>query len=156
MAVRGGLDLSLVLIDVDHFKRYNDHYGHLAGDDCLRAVAGHVASIVLRDSDLPARYGGEEFVLLLPGSTAPGAAEVAERLRRAVHDANLPHAASPIGRVTISLGVASLAPGQYDLPAQLVTLADQALYQAKQAGRNQIFLAAPTPAPRGQTEIYAA
>jgi len=142
LAVRRALHISVVIVDVDHFKLYNDRYGHLAGDDCLRAVAGHVAASVLRASDLPARYGGEEFVILLPNNDDKGAAVVAERLRKAVYDANLPHEASPLGRVTVSVGVAAIMPRMKDLPATLVTLADQALYEAKKGGRNQVCLAA--------------
>jgi len=142
-AVRQALDIAVVMIDVDYFKRYNDLYGHLAGDECLRAIARHVAAAGLRASDLSARFGGEEFVLLLPGNADPDAAEVAERLRRAVYNANLPHDASTLERVTISVGVASMAPGLQDVPATIMTLADQALYKAKQGGRNQVFVAAP-------------
>jgi diguanylate cyclase (GGDEF)-like protein len=147
-AVREALDISVVIVDVDYFKLYNDHYGHLAGDDCLRAIAGHVAGTVMRASDLAARYGGEEFVVLLPGNGDQGAAEVAERLRVAVWDADLAHNASHFGRVTISVGVATLAPGLDHVPATLMTLADQALYNAKQAGRNQVCVAPPVLAMR--------
>jgi diguanylate cyclase (GGDEF)-like protein len=142
-AVREAVDIAIVLVDVDHFKPYNDHYGHLAGDDCLRAVASHVGGAVLRASDLPARYGGEEFVVLLPGTSDQGATEVGERLCQAIYDADLPHAACALGRVTISVGVASIAPGLDDLPALLLTRADQSLYKAKQGGRNRVCLAAP-------------
>jgi diguanylate cyclase (GGDEF)-like protein len=152
-AVRARTDIGVVIVDVDYFKRYNDHYGHLAGDDCLRTVADRVAGAVLRASDLPARYGGEEFVVLLPGNGHQGAAEIAERLRRAVQDAALLHAASPFGQVTISVGAASMSPGLKDLPATLLTLADQALYRAKQSGRNQVCAAAPVPAVRAGAAI---
>lgn len=152
-AVRTRSDISVVIVDVDYFKRYNDHYGHLAGDDCLCAIADRVAGAVLRASDLSARYGGEEFVVLLPGNGQQGAAELAERLRRAVHDAALPHAASPFGQVTISVGAASMVPTLKDLPATLLTLADQALYKAKQAGRNQVCTAATAPASRAGAAI---
>jgi len=141
IAVREQLNIAVVIVDVDYFKFYNDHYGHLAGDDCLRAIASHLGGAVLRASDLPARYGGEEFVILLPGTTDHGAAEMADRVRRAVHTANLPHAASPLGRLTVSLGAASMAPTLTDLPTTLITRADQALYRAKQAGRNQLCMA---------------
>ncbi len=146
-AVRLAMDISVVILDVDYFKKYNDHHGHLAGDECLRAIAGHVAGAVLRASDLPARYGGEEFVVLLPNTGDQGAAEVAERLRGAIFESNLAHGASPLGRVTISVGVASIAPGLKDLPATLMNLADEALYKAKQRGRNRVCVA--PPASRG-------
>jgi diguanylate cyclase (GGDEF)-like protein len=142
-AVREAVDIAVLLVDIDHFKHYNDHYGHLAGDDCLRAVAAHVGAAVLRASDLPARFGGEEFVVLLPGNGDQGAADVAERLCHSVYDANLPHEASTFGRVTISVGVASVAPGLTDLPEMLMTRADEALYKAKQDGRNQVCVAMP-------------
>jgi len=154
-AVRGALDIALVIVDVDYFKRYNDHYGHLAGDDCLRTVARHAAGAVLRDSDLAARYGGEEFVVLLPGTSDQGAIEVAERLRSAVYEANLPHAASGLGRLTVSVGVASMAPGLQDLPAKLMTMADQALYKAKQGGRNQVHVAPPPHGVHGGTAMVS-
>jgi diguanylate cyclase (GGDEF)-like protein len=154
LAVREAREIAVVLIDVDHFKRYNDHYGHLAGDDCLRAVAEYVGSAVLRASDLPARYGGEEFVLLLPGTSDHGAAEVADRLCRAVHGAGMPHEASPFGRVTVTAGVASLAPGLHDTPAMLIARADQALYLAKENGRNQVSIAAPAPPVRGGAAAF--
>jgi diguanylate cyclase (GGDEF)-like protein len=155
-AVREARDIAVALVDVDHFKRYNDHYGHLAGDDCLRAVAGHVAGAVLRASDVAARYGGEEFVLLLAGNSDHGASEIAHRLCHAVYDAAIPHAESALGRVTISVGVASLAPGLDDRPAMLLVRADQALYKAKQAGRNQVCVATPTQPVRGGTAVFSA
>ena len=155
MAVREQLNIAVVIVDVDYFKLYNDYYGHLAGDDCLRATASHIAAAVQRAADLPARYGGEEFIILLPGTTEYGAAEIADRARQAVQAANLPHAASPLGRVTISLGAASMAPTLADLPTTLITRADQALYRAKQAGRNQLCVAAlgtHAPAERQKAE----
>jgi diguanylate cyclase (GGDEF)-like protein len=142
-AVREAVDIAVLLVDIDHFKHYNDHYGHLAGDDCLRGVAAHVGAAVLRASDLPARFGGEEFVVLLPGNSDQGAADVAERLCHSVYDAKMPHEASTFGRVTISVGVASVAPGLTDMPDMLMTRADEALYKAKQDGRNQVCVAMP-------------
>jgi diguanylate cyclase (GGDEF)-like protein len=137
-AARETADIALLMIDVDYFKLYNDRNGHLRGDDCLRAVASCLSGALARDTDMVARYGGEEFVALLAGTTEDGARIVAERVRNAVLDANIPHAASPFGQVTISIGVASMAPAKDDNPHALITLADQALYDAKAAGRNQV------------------
>jgi len=131
--------MSLIILDVDHFKAYNDHYGHQAGDECLRALAEVLADRVKRPSDLDARYGGEEFVCLLPETENEGAEQVAERLRAAVADRDIPHAHSPVApHVTISLGVATMMPGPGGTPDQLAQLADQLLYQAKRSGRNRV------------------
>lgn len=131
--------LSLIILDVDHFKAFNDHYGHQAGDECLRAVAEVLADQVLRPSDLVARYGGEEFVCLLPDTANDGAVQVAERLRDAVVRLGIPHASSPIApHVTISLGVATAFPCTEANPEQLTQLADRLLYQAKRSGRNRV------------------
>ncbi len=137
-AARETADIALLMIDVDYFKLYNDRNGHLRGDDCLRAVASCLSGALVRNSDVVARYGGEEFVALLAGTTEDGARMVAERVRQAVLDANIPHPASPFGQVTVSIGVASMAPAKGDNPHALITLADQALYDAKAAGRNQV------------------
>jgi diguanylate cyclase (GGDEF)-like protein/hemerythrin-like metal-binding protein len=129
--------LSLLMLDVDHFKRYNDHYGHLEGDDCLRSVARSVAAAVRRSGDLVARYGGEELVVLLPDTDLPGACQVAENIRRGVEQLALPHGTSPVtGHVTLSIGVAAGAPGPLCSAEDLLAAADQALYRAKAAGRN--------------------
>lgn len=134
--------LSLLLIDVDHFKPYNDLYGHLAGDDSLRAVSAVTRRIAThRGGDFAARYGGEEFAVLLPNTPAAGAAQVAERLREAIGELQLPHAASPDGRVTVSIGVAELSPGDNITTAEgMIHRADQALYAAKQHGRNRVAI----------------
>ncbi|AWK88062.1 diguanylate cyclase [Azospirillum thermophilum] len=130
--------LSLIMLDVDHFKAFNDHYGHQAGDECLRAVAEVLAEQVKRPSDLVARYGGEEFVCLLPETENEGAILVAERLRDAVARLGIPHASSPVApHVTISLGVATALPTSDTSPESLSQLADQLLYQAKRSGRNR-------------------
>jgi diguanylate cyclase (GGDEF)-like protein len=131
--------LSLVLIDVDHFKRYNDHYGHPAGDDCLVAVARHIGDQALRPGDLAARIGGEEFALLLPRTDTPAARLVAERLRASLEQARLPHIEAPLGIVTASVGVASPGdPGSADAGRDLYRAADEALYRAKRGGRNRV------------------
>ncbi|HUS67335.1 MAG TPA: diguanylate cyclase [Kofleriaceae bacterium] len=135
---REGTELSLLLIDVDFFKRYNDHYGHLAGDDCLRRVAAALRDSAHRAADLVARYGGEEFVILMGHTDAPGAAQVAETARRAIEELAIAHARSDAASVvTISLGSATLTPGNDFEGETLIKLADGALYQAKKDGRNR-------------------
>ncbi|KQT78202.1 sensor domain-containing diguanylate cyclase [Methylobacterium sp. Leaf466] len=133
-----GRRFALILLDVDHFKLFNDRYGHSAGDDCLRAIAAILARHATGPSDVAARYGGEEFAVLLPGRTLVQALEVAEALRRGVEDLAVPHAARKdgLGRVTVSLGVAISSQAASD--AALVEAADLALYAAKEAGRNRI------------------
>lgn len=157
-ARRDGHVLSLVLIDVDCFKNYNDHYGHPAGDACLQKVAGALQSVVRRSADLVARFGGEEFVVLLPATDAADASALAERMRRQVADLQIPHAASRVAAgVTASLGVATLAPGDACQPPDLVAAADAALYRAKEQGRNRVAVApiAPTaPAASATTHQY--
>ena len=135
--------LGLMMLDIDHFKRVNDQYGHQAGDDVLRAVAGAVAGCA-RDIDLAARYGGEEMAVLLPGADVAGALVAAERVRRTVEalDTGVRDAEGNPVRVTVSLGVASLGEGPVD-GAELVAEADAALYRAKRAGRNRSEAAAP-------------
>ncbi len=135
---RNGVPLSLLMIDVDHFKAYNDHCGHPQGDACLRKVAQVLVEAVGRPGDLAARYGGEEFVCLLPEISAAGAQAVANRLMAALRRANIAHPGSPMGqRLTVSIGVAtaSILTGE---PDQLVEFADRLLYEAKDAGRNQV------------------
>lgn len=131
------LPLSLILCDIDFFKRYNDTYGHPAGDECLRQVASAINRTANREEDLVARYGGEEFAIVLSNTTAEGALKVAERIRAAVKALNLTHQPSPIGQVSLSLGVATLIPDEQSAPPLLITTADQALYQAKQQGRDR-------------------
>lgn len=145
--LRHGLPLALIMTDVDHFKSYNDHLGHQAGDDCLRRVARAHAAIVSRPGDLAARYGGEEFALILPDTDLNGAEAVAQRLRASVEELRLPHPASSVGpTVTISAGVASIIPATVGVAADLIAAADRALYQAKQTGRNRVHLASDGPA----------
>lgn len=138
-AVRQGLPLAVAMIDVDHFKAYNDNYGHPAGDDCLRQVAQSLATTAQRSSDLVARYGGEEFVVVLPSLTAQQALHVAERLRAAVADLSIPHSgnsAAPV--VTISIGLAWRTPGLNAQSTDQLVEADTLLYQAKNQGRNSV------------------
>jgi diguanylate cyclase (GGDEF)-like protein len=150
-AKRNGNSLALAMLDVDHFKSYNDFYGHQAGDQCLRAVAGLIETFGRRTGDLVARYGGEEFALLAPVTDAAEALALAQAICRELERLALPHAQSPYGVITISIGVAALVPGDDNDSGMLVRAADKALYRAKQAGRNRAQLPATgTPAPHQQ------
>ena len=141
-AQRGHTPLALIMLDVDVFKHFNDHYGHLAGDACLQALAlTLVQTGARRDGDLAARFGGEEFVVLLPGADLQAAAEVARQIQAAILQLALPHEGAPAGIVTVSFGVAGLQPQRDQLPEELVRYADRAMYRAKHAGRNRIELA---------------
>jgi len=134
--------LSVVMIDIDHFKLYNDHYGHGAGDTCLSDVARAIKSQITRSSDLAARYGGEEFLLILPETEEAGAVALAEQVRAAVDEKGLPHAASKVcDHVTLSLGAASQVPDAQTPVSALLERADQALYRAKTSGRNRVVAA---------------
>ena len=138
--------VGLLMIDVDHFKAFNDEFGHLQGDTCLRTVAGTIAGLVRRPGDLVARYGGEEFAVLLPGTDLAGAAVLAEAMRSAVMALALHHLAE-CGVVTISIGAAALRPGgDDDTGAALVYAADRALYEAKTGGRNRVCTVGPVAA----------
>ena len=135
-----GTPTALLLLDVDYFKKFNDRYGHPAGDACLQEVARILAAQVNRNRDLPARYGGEEFAVILPDTELNGAIAVAERLRHEIGARELPHQESPFGVVTASIGVAVFvrAPGDDAAPGELVAHADRHLYNAKHAGRNRV------------------
>jgi diguanylate cyclase (GGDEF)-like protein len=126
------------MIDIDHFKQFNDIYGHHAGDRCIQAVASALQSKVQRGQDHLARFGGEEFALLLPHTDLQGALHIAEQMRLAVLDLAIPHRAGAEGQVTISLGCAALSPVHGEDECKLLESADAALYQAKSAGRNQV------------------
>jgi diguanylate cyclase (GGDEF)-like protein len=134
--------VALILYDVDEFKSYNDHYGHLAGDECLKKIAAALQSCCRRAADMVARYGGEEFAMILPDTELPGAAQIAEAARDAVAKLRIPHEDASSGPyVSISGGVAAL-PRRTDMTAeQLILAADQTLYQAKHQGRNQMVSA---------------
>ncbi len=158
-AVRQRQPLSLLMIDVDHFKAYNDHYGHLAGDGALRAVAQGLKTVTHRAGDMACRFGGEEFVILLPSTDLNGAGRVAAKLIDTIAELAVPHAASPtVDRVSVSIGAASFlhegtettlgVESQFaalagDAPAELIARADAALYAAKRHGRNQVWIDAP-------------
>jgi diguanylate cyclase (GGDEF)-like protein len=130
--------VSLILSDVDHFKAFNDCYGHQAGDDCLRRVAAALSSAGRRPADLAARYGGEEFAMVLPGTAVEGAVDVAKAVSRVIGGLAIPHARSAVDRsVTLSQGIVSLIPEKETTSEHLIQHADQALYQAKQQGRNR-------------------
>jgi diguanylate cyclase (GGDEF)-like protein len=142
--LRAGTSLAFILADVDHFKHYNDHYGHQKGDDCLRAVAGAIGGAVFRPADLTARYGGEEFAIVMPNTDLIGGYSVAERVLQAVRALAIPHAASDTAtRVTLSLGVAAAVPHTESSLELLVAAADAALYRAKHSGRNRSVKAEP-------------
>ncbi len=138
---RNGSPLSLLMIDIDFFKRYNDTYGHLAGDDCLRAVAKAMAEVMQRGGDMIARYGGEEFACVLADTDAAGAQAVADRIIRAVTALAIPHEASSVApHVTVSIGFCTIQPGMQHTGDQLLACADRNLYRAKQAGRNRVHV----------------
>jgi diguanylate cyclase (GGDEF)-like protein len=137
-AARESADLSLLLIDIDQFVAFNKLYRSLAGDDCLRVVAGHISDLMRRPADLAARFGGAMFAAILPGTSEAGARDVAERLRQTIETVAIPNTGSPLHVVTISVGVASMAPQPGSSSHMLTALADQALYDAKQAGGNRV------------------
>lgn len=131
--------LSLLMIDVDYFKSFNDTFGHLAGDEALRQVAESIRACCARPSDLPARYGGEEFALVLPNTSPGGARLVAEKLRQTVLAARIAHIMpKPDSWLTVSIGLATHTPAIGSHCRQLISSADNALYQAKNNGRNQV------------------
>jgi diguanylate cyclase (GGDEF)-like protein len=135
---RAGLPLALVMVDVDHFKKYNDQYGHQAGDLCLAKVAETLSQCLRRPHEIVARYGGEEFAMILPHTSLEAALSLADKARCAILELNIPHAASSCApRVTVSLGVAAMLPDQSHSAVSLLAAADACLYLAKQGGRNR-------------------
>ena len=142
-ATRSASSLALIMIDVDCFKQYNDLYGHMAGDECLRQVGKALRMTESRTGDLAARYGGEEFAMLLPNTDVAGAMKVAEEIRKAIRELEIRHERNLPGVVTVSAGVNALMPVTDDATAsQLIGAADEALYLAKTAGRNRVQAAA--------------
>ncbi|MGB4065831.1 MAG: diguanylate cyclase [Azonexus sp.] len=141
--LRAGTSLAFILADIDHFKLYNDHYGHPKGDECLRSAAGAIGAAVFRPSDMTARYGGEEFAIVMPNTDLAGAHAVAERICVAIRALAIPHAASETApHLTLSLGVSALVPDAGNSQETLIAEADAALYRAKNSGRNRVVLAA--------------
>lgn len=144
-ALRNCTELSLIMIDIDYFKLYNDAHGHQSGDDCLKAVARALDALTHRPSDLVARYGGEEFAVILPETSPDGALAIAERMASAIRNLEISHASSEVSdHVTLSLGVATRAPRGQGTAEELLAAADAALYQAKEHGRNQVKQAPPS------------
>ncbi|OZG74440.1 diguanylate cyclase response regulator [Hahella sp. CCB-MM4] len=136
---RAGKPLSLVLLDIDHFKSYNDSLGHQQGDDSLRMVASAIARKAHRPADLAARYGGEEFAVILPETDLPGAVNIGEQIEQSVRELQIEHPSSPVCNVlTVSIGVASMVPVESSNPELLIKVADQHLYLAKNRGRGQV------------------
>ena len=143
-ALRSGVFLSVIMIDIDHFKNYNDMYGHQAGDDCLRAVAHALKRIVNRPGDLMARYGGEEFAAVLQNTDAAGAAHMGEKARAAVEALGIKHEDSlEIGVVTVSVGMATMKPERTSTANDLLKAADQGLYKSKGEGKNRVTCKTP-------------
>lgn len=144
---RSNTAMMLAMIDVDWFKKYNDHYGHPAGDDCLRTVARLIEGQVHRPGDYVARYGGEEFALISTVGSVDGARHLAQKIHDALAAIALPHEMSPFARVTVSIGLACMVPLQRDTADRLLAAADAALYEAKRQGRNRTEMAAPGAIP---------
>jgi diguanylate cyclase (GGDEF)-like protein len=142
-AVEFRLPLALLMIDVDHFKLFNDANGHLEGDDCLRMIGRVLTMAAKGESGLAARYGGEEFVVLLPNVTGKRASEIAERIRVAVEELDIRHSTAQSGRVTVSIGVASTEPPDMAGPEELLYEADANVYAAKRLGRNTVVAQVP-------------
>jgi len=139
-AQRTGVAIALIMLDIDFFKAYNDTYGHPKGDQCLREIVRIGANVLQRQADFLGRYGGEEFLIILADTTEADAQALAEKIRLAVFDADLQHQAVPLGRVTVSMGVAVQLPGQDLTAEELISQADAAMYQAKENGRNCVHV----------------
>jgi len=140
MAVRSGRELAVAMIDIDFFKKYNDHYGHLDGDDCLRSVATSLRNVMRRPNDIFSRYGGEEFACIMPETSREGASHMANKMLKAVRDAGIKHEVLEIGIVTVSIGVAYTVGQKLEATHDLLAIADERLYSAKQEGRNRAII----------------
>jgi diguanylate cyclase (GGDEF)-like protein len=151
-ALRSGWPISVIMLDIDHFKSLNDRYGHLRGDECLTAVAQMLGRDLRRGGELLARYGGEEFVAVLPNVDIEGAMLTAEAMRTRVHQIGIENHGSPLGRLTVSVGVCSVVPVAGLPREKLVDAADTALYRAKSGGRNRVERADPMTAPHAEME----
>ncbi len=139
LSKRESVPISIIMMDIDFFKAFNDGYGHQAGDECLRRIAQALSKVVVRKTDLIARYGGEEFVCVLLNTTIEGAAQFAEKLRESIISLHIPHEGSQVDiQVTISLGVATDIPNKDSLSKRLIQAADDALYKSKKNGRNKV------------------
>lgn len=158
-ASRTGTPISLIMCDIDHFKTYNDNYGHQKGDNCLIRIALLLQEHARREGDMAARYGGEEFVIILPATSLDNAREIAEQMRIAIEELSIPHRfSSPENIVTASFGVATIIPRPDQQPRVLISRADKALYLAKQQGRNRVVVASPaqhTGKDMGEDEEFA-
>jgi diguanylate cyclase (GGDEF)-like protein len=139
LSLREGKPLSLIMIDIDHFKLFNDTYGHLSGDQALIRIAAVIKGVIKRPGDLAARYGGEEFVVILANTTAEGAAIVAEEIRKRIEELGIENEQKESVN-TVSLGVASVVPDINMEPDELIANADRALYKAKESGRNKVIV----------------
>lgn len=137
-SVREKKPLSILLLDVDHFKNYNDVYGHQQGDAALQSIAMTIKKTIRRSSDFAARWGGEEFVALLPATDKKGAMEIGEKIRYNIEQTPIPVENGEVTRVTVSIGVSVMTPAQNNLPEDFITYADKALYNAKETGRNKV------------------
>jgi len=154
-ALRSGETLSVVFIDIDFFKKYNDCYGHLAGDDCLRQVGNSLKKSLKRAGDLVARFGGEEFVIVLPATPLADAARVGEKVRSNIESLKVVHQTSEVSKyITVSVGIATTIPEINMVPASLLDQADKALYEAKKQGRNRVIGLSPTECLRTPSSRY--
>jgi len=155
-ALRDHAPLSLLMIDADLFKSFNDTYGHMQGDDCLKMIADAAAEVVRRPGDLVARFGGEEFTVILPNTERDGALAIAEQISSAIRARGIRHQGNPLGIVTVSVGCATMFPALGWNEVNLIEMADAALYRAKGAGRNRVCADAESTFASTSPHIQAA